>query len=55
MLEELLPPAILADYDAHAFEVEQMKRLRRHHLYGLVYFIERILFKLEKWHVIENN
>lgn len=52
VLEELLPPAILADYDAHAFEMEQMKRLRKHHLYGLVYFMERVLFKLEKWHIL---
>lgn len=49
VLEELLPPAVLADYDAHAFEIEQMKRLQKHHLYRLVYFIERVLFKLEKW------
>lgn len=52
VLEELLPPAILADYDAHAFEIEQMKRLRMHHLYWFVYFIERVLFKLEKWHIL---
>lgn len=49
VLEEVLPPAVLADYDAHAFEIEQMNRLRRRHLYGLVYFIERVLFKFEKW------
>lgn len=53
VLEELFPPAILADYDAHAFEIEQMNRLRRRHLYGLVYFIERVLFKLEKWHILK--
>ena len=52
VLEELLPPAVLADYDAHAFEIEQMNRLRRRHLYGLVYFMERVLFKLEKWCVL---
>lgn len=52
VLEELLPPAVLADYDAHAFEIEQMNRLRRRHMYGLVYFIERVLFKLEKWGVL---
>lgn len=52
VLTELLPPAIIADYDAHAFEIEQMNRLRKHHLYGVVYFIERVLFKLEKWHVL---
>lgn len=49
VLEELLSPAILADYDVHAFEIEQMNRLRRRHLYGLVYFVERVLFKFEKW------
>lgn len=52
VLEELLPPAVLADYDAHAFEMEQMNRLRKHHLYGLVYFMERVIFKLEKWHIL---
>lgn len=51
VLEELLPPAVLWDYDTHAFEMEQMKRLRRWHLYGLVYFLERVCFKLEKWGV----
>ena len=48
VLEELLPPAVLWDYDTHAFEMEQMKRLRRWKMYGLVYFVERTLFKLEK-------
>ena len=49
VLEELLPPAVLWDYDTHAFEMEQMNRLRRWKLYPLVYFIERGLSKLEKW------
>ncbi len=49
VLEEVMPPAVLWDYDTHAFEMEQMKRLRRWKLYGLVYFIERVCFKLEKW------
>ena len=53
VLEELLPPAILADYDKHAFDAEQMDRLRRHQLYGFVYFIERVLFKLEKWGILK--
>lgn len=52
VLEEVLPPAVLADYDAHSFDAEQMNRLRKRHLYGLVYFIERVLFKLEKWHIL---
>ena len=48
VLEELLPPAVLWDYDTHAFEMEQMNRLRRWKLYPLVYFMERVCFKLEK-------
>ena len=49
VLEELLPPAVLWDYDTHAFEMEQMNRLRRWKLYPLVYFMERVCFKFEKW------
>lgn len=52
VLEDIIPPAVLWDYDNHAFDAEQMNRLRRHHLYPLVYFIERLLFKLEKWHIL---
>lgn len=52
VLAELMPPAVLADYDAHAFEMEQMKRLRRWKLYPSVFFIERVLFKLEKWKIL---
>lgn len=53
VLEEVLPPTVLSDYDKHAFEMEQMKRLRKHHLYWFVYFIERVLFKFEKWHILK--
>ena len=52
VLEELLPPAVLWDYDTHAFEMEQMNRLRRWKLYPIVYFMERVLFKLEKWGIL---
>ena len=55
VLEEVLPPAVLWDYDHHAFEMEQMNRLRRHHLYPLVYFMERVLFKLEKWGILKKK
>lgn len=55
VLEEVLPPAVLWDYDHHAFEMEQMNRLRRHHLYPLVYFMERVLFKLEKWGILRKK
>jgi glycosyltransferase involved in cell wall biosynthesis len=55
VLEELLPPAVLWDYDTHAFEMEQMNRLRRWKMYGLVYLLERTLFKLEKWGVLRRG
>lgn len=51
-LEKMLPSAILKDYDNYHFPIEQYKRLRKHHLWGLVYFMERVLFKLEKWHIL---
>ncbi len=53
VLEEVLPPAVLWDYDHHAFDAEQMNRLRQHRLYWLVYLIERVLFKLEKWGILK--
>lgn len=53
VLESVLPPAILADYDRHAFETTQVDRLRKYHLYGLFYFIERVFFKLEKWRILK--
>lgn len=53
VLEELLPPAVLWDYDQHAFEMEQMNRLRRWKLYPIVYFMERVCFKFEKWGILK--
>lgn len=47
VLESMIPPAILWDYDQHAFDAEQMNRLRRWHLYKIVWFVERILRRLE--------
>lgn len=52
-LEEILPASVLKDYDNHAFDIEQMDRLRKRHLYWFVYFIERVFFKLEKWRVLK--
>lgn len=52
VLEELLPPAILADYDKYAFPTTQIDRLKKYHLWSLVYFVERVLFKLNKWRVL---
>lgn len=53
VLEELVPPMILADYDKYGEDMRMMDRLRRHHMHGLVRFIERVLFKLEKWHIFK--
>ena len=52
-LEKLLPAAILKDYDRYHFPIAQYKRLKKHHLWSLVYFWERVLFKLEKWHILK--
>ena len=51
-LEKILPVTILHDYDAFALPILQYQRLKKYRLWGLVYFIERVLFKLEKWHVL---
>lgn len=52
LLKEMVPPGILRDYDNYHFAVDQYKRLKKYRLWGLVYFIERVLFKLEKWHIL---
>lgn len=48
-LESILPLAVLHDYDQFAFPLLQYQRLKKYHLWGVVYFVERVLFKLEKW------
>lgn len=52
-LEKILPPSVLRDYDMYAFPILQYHRLKKHHLWGGVYFIERVLFKLEKWRILK--
>lgn len=52
-LEKMLPTAILKDYDNYHFPISQYKRLKKYHLWPIVYFMERVLFKLEKWHVLK--
>lgn len=51
-LEKILPATVLHDYDMFAFPVLQYQRLKKYHLWGLVFFMERVLFKLEKWHIL---
>ena len=52
-LEKMFPMAVLKDYDAYHFPINQIQRLKRHHLWSLVYFVERVLFKLEKWGILK--
>ena len=52
LLNELIPQGILKDYELYHFSIEQYNRLKRRHLWGLVYFVERVVFKLEKWHIL---
>ncbi len=51
-LEKILPPSVLRDYDMYAFPIFQYQRLKKYHLWGIVNFIERVLFKLETWHIL---
>ena len=52
-LEKMFPMAVLKDYDAYHFPISQIQRLKCHHLWPLVYFVERVLFKLEKWRILK--
>lgn len=52
-LESILPVAVLRDYDKYAFPIEQYQRLKKYRLWGLVFFVERVLFKLEKWRMLK--
>ena len=50
VLEMSLPPAVLADYDKYHVPMVQMHRLLRYKwAYWCVWFLERCLFKWEKW------
>lgn len=50
VLEQLIPSNILADYDNYARLILQMKRINRFKFTKwIVWLIERILFKIEKW------
>ncbi len=50
VLEQLIPPGVLMDYDQYSFDITQIERLKRYQvLYKLVWFVERLLFKRDKW------
>ena len=48
-LASAFPKAVINDYNKYAFILLQYQRLKKHHLWGLVRLMERVLFKLEKW------
>lgn len=52
-LKEILPASILKDYENYAFPIGQYQRLKRRHMWGMVNFMERVLFKLEKWKILK--
>ena len=50
VLKATLPPLVLADYDRYVDDIVMMRRLHRHPwAFSIVRFLERILFKIEKW------
>lgn len=49
VLDDLIRPTFLADYERWSFPIQQMKRLQRHPCaYKLVWLLERCLFKIER-------
>lgn len=52
LLEELVPAGILKDYHKYHFPMSQYDRLKKYRIWPIIYFVERVLFKLEKWHIL---
>lgn len=52
-LASAFPKAVINDYNKYAFVLLQYQRLKKHHLWGVVRFLERVLFKLEKWRLLK--
>lgn len=52
-LESIMLPSVLHDYDMYSRPIFQYQRLKKHHLWPLVTFMERVLFKLEKWGILK--
>ena len=56
VLEQLVPAPYLRDYERYADDIHLMRRIHRHPwAYKLVWFVERCLFKWEKWQNKKNN
>lgn len=56
VLKELVPSTFLHDYECYSDDIYLMRRIRRHPwAFKLVWFVERSLFKLEKWQNAKKN
>lgn len=53
LLTELIPRGVLKDYDRYFLPMRQYDRLNRHHLWAVISFFERVVFKFEKWHLLK--
>lgn len=51
-LESCILPSVLHDYDIYSIPIFQYLRLKKHNIWPIVVFVERILFKLEKWGIL---
>jgi len=52
-LESIMLPSVLRDYDNYSIPIFQYLRLKKHHVWPIVVFVERVLFKLEKWGLLK--
>lgn len=52
-LESIMLPSVLRDYDMYSTPIYQYQRLKKHHLWPLIVFVERMLFKFEKWGLLK--
>lgn len=52
-LDKMFPKAIMSDYYNFHFPLTQYKRLKKYKVWKLVCFLERVLFKLEKWKILK--
>ncbi len=52
-LKSVILPSVLHDYDMYSKPISQYQRLKKHHLWSFVTFMERVLFKFEKWGILK--
>ena len=52
-LDKMFPKAVMSDYYNYHFPLAQYKRLKKYKVWKLVYLVDRVLFKLEKWGLLK--